>query len=116
MRRRQMVQLNSWDLGHPEFLRGENAAMTDDNVSAIVDHDRRNEAEFADAIRDLANLLLGMLSGMRIENQFLEVAILNVNFDETDIGRSVRNGARCLLGGSVWRVTQWPFMLIQRAS
>src|SRR4030088_939419 len=47
--------------GIPQLLRSENATMANDDVTTIVDHNGCNEAELFDGVRDLANLLLGVL-------------------------------------------------------
>ncbi len=82
LRRRQMMQLNGRDFCHPQLLRSENATMTNDDLTTIVDHNRCNKAELPDGVRYLADLLLRVLPRIpRIEDQFLQIPILNVYFD-----------------------------------
>jgi hypothetical protein len=55
-----MGQSESGNLTDPEKLSCFNAAMTGDDPAGIVDQHRVREAEAADAVRDLSDLLLRM--------------------------------------------------------
>jgi hypothetical protein len=52
--------------------------LSDHHVIAIVNDDRHHEAEFADAIGDLVDLLLRVLSGIvSVHDEFLDVPVLD---------------------------------------
>src|SRR5262245_17154829 len=81
---------------HPELSGCENPAVPDHHLAAIIHHDRHNKSEFADAVRDLVDLSLGMLPGVAgIENEVSHRSILNLDLDQTGVGRRVTAGAWC---------------------
>jgi hypothetical protein len=87
LRRRQVSDLDYRYARHPELFGGENPAMPDHHLTGVIDHDWHNEPELADAVRDLIDLTLGMLSRIAgIENEISHGPILNVKLDQAGVG------------------------------
>jgi hypothetical protein len=82
-----VLDLDNWYARHPELFGGENPAVSDHHLTGVIDHDRHNESELADAVRDLIDLTLRMLSGIAgIENEISHGPILNVKLDQAGVG------------------------------
>jgi hypothetical protein len=64
--------------------------VTDHHLACVVNHDRHDKSELADAVRDLVDLTLRMLSRVTgIQSEIAHGAILDLNLDQTSIGREI---------------------------
>jgi hypothetical protein len=83
-----MPDLDDRHARHPELSGGENPAAPDHHLPGVVDHDRRDKPKLADAVRDLIDLTLRMLSRIaRIQNKVSYRSLLNLNLDQAGVGR-----------------------------
>ena len=58
--RSQMIEPQRWDSGHPQKLRGTQAAVACNHMVTRIDQHRVREPERLDRVRDLADLLFGV--------------------------------------------------------
>src|SRR5260370_26855381 len=94
--RRQMPDLDDGYARHPELSGCENPAVCDHDLAGVVDYDWHHKPELADAVRDLIDLILGMLPRVTgIENEICDSSILNLNLDQAGVGRRVASSAWC---------------------
>ena len=90
LRRRQMPDLDNGDARHSELLGRQNAPMADDHVTLVVGHHGHHEAKLLDAIRELIDLTLRMLSRIAgIQQEVCDRPILNLDFNQPGVGRRV---------------------------
>lgn len=88
--RRQVPDLHDRYPRHPELSGGENPAVPDHHLPGVVDHDRHDKPELADAVRNLIDLTLRMLSRIAgIQNEISDGSIVNLNLDQAGVGRCV---------------------------
>ena len=62
LRRRQMHDLDNGYTWHSELLGCQNTSVTDDHLASVVGHNGHHEAKLSDAIRQLIDLTLRMLT------------------------------------------------------
>src|SRR6266851_1905598 len=78
------------DTWHSELLCCQNPTVTDDYMTAVIGHNGHHEAKLSDAICELVNLTLGMLTRVAgIQKEVWNRPILNLDFDQPSVGRRV---------------------------
>ena len=90
----QVPDLDDWNLRHPELLCRKQPTMPNHNVTEVVDHHRHQKPKFTDAICNLVDLGLRMLSRIAgIKNETFQRPILNPDFDQPRVSRFAGAGS-----------------------
>jgi hypothetical protein len=95
----------------PSFFAARTGRVFNHYLAGIINHNRYDNPELADAISDLIDLTLRMLSRIAgIQSEILHNPILDLNLDQTGIGRGIASsfggGLRSLV--SLVRPTYYP--------
>ena len=68
--------------------------MADDHVASVVGHNGHYETKLSDAIRELIDLTLRMLTRVAgIQEEVRDLPILNLDFNQPSVGRCVTSRA-----------------------